>query len=56
MAGLLSACGTETIIHGIDEREANQIIELLADHQLESNKLMNDSGRDVNYNNTYYKN
>ena len=50
MAGLLSACGTETIIHGIDEREANQIIELLADHQLESNKLMNDSGRDVNYN------
>ena len=50
MAGLLSACGTETIIHGIDEREANQIIELLADHQLQSNKLMLDSGRDVSYN------
>ena len=50
MAGLLSACGTETVIHGIDEREANQIIELLADNQLQANKLMLDSGRDVSYN------
>jgi type III secretion protein J len=50
MTGLLSACGSETVIHGIDEREANQIIELLADHQVQANKLRIDSGRTVNYN------
>jgi type III secretion system YscJ/HrcJ family lipoprotein len=50
MTGFLSACASETVIHGIDEREANQIIELLADHQLQANKLMNDSGRTVTYN------
>lgn len=50
LAGLLSACGTETVIHGIDEREANKIIELLADNQLQAQKLMNDSGREVTYN------
>lgn len=50
MTGFLSACGSETVIHGIDEREANQIIELLADHQLQANKLMLDSGRTVSYN------
>ena len=50
MTGLLSACGSETVIHGIEEREANQIIELLANHQIEANKLMIDAGRTVNYN------
>ena len=50
MTGLLCACGSDTVIHGIDEREANKIIELLADHQVQANKLMVDSGRTVNYN------
>jgi type III secretion protein J len=50
MTGLLSACSSETVIHGIDEREANQIIELLTDHKLQANKLMIDSGRTVNFN------
>lgn len=47
---MLLACGTETIIHDLDEREANRIIELLANNQLQSTKLIVDSGREVSYN------
>jgi type III secretion protein J len=42
-------CGNETVVHDIDEREANRIIETLADNQISANKLMRDTGRNVFY-------
>jgi len=42
-------CGSETIVHGIDEREANRIIETLDDSQISASKIMTDTGRAVFY-------
>ena len=44
------ACGVETIVHGIDEKQANQIIVLLSDSNMSANKTMISDGRTVNYN------
>jgi len=43
----LVACGTEMIVHKVDEREANRIIEVLADNNITATKLMRDTGREV---------
>ena len=47
---LLPACAAETIIHGINEREANRILELLADSQINATKLVIDDGRTIKFN------
>ena len=44
-----TACAVETIVHGLDEREANQIIEIFADHEISTTKGMLDNGRVVSY-------
>ena len=44
---LNSGCASETVIHGVDEREANQIIELLARHNIETGKVRTPGSRDV---------
>ena len=43
------ACGSETIVHNLDEREANKIIELLAENEISTTKMMVDTGRTVAY-------
>ncbi len=45
----LGGCASETIVHGVSEREANQIIEVLSDADIGANKMMNTSGRTVVY-------
>ncbi|MEC9464191.1 MAG: hypothetical protein VX834_00285 [Myxococcota bacterium] len=47
---LLPACAAETIIHGVDEREANRIVELLADSQINATKMVIDDGRTIKFN------
>ena len=44
---LNSGCASETVIHGVDEREANQIIELLARHNIETGKVRTPGSREV---------
>jgi len=44
-----TACAPETIIHDIGEREANTILELLADHDIQANKLMKSDGRTTKF-------
>ena len=46
---LLSACGTETVVHGVNEREANHIIEVLADNDITTSKVTNATGRELVY-------
>jgi type III secretion system YscJ/HrcJ family lipoprotein len=46
---MLSACGADVVVHGINEREANQIIETLADHEITAQKLINLTGREIVY-------
>ena len=41
------ACGSETIVHNLEEREANKIIELLAENEISTTKTMIDTGRTV---------
>lgn len=41
------ACGQETIVHNLEEREANKIIELLAENEISTTKGMVDTGRTV---------
>lgn len=43
----LVACGSEIIVHNVDEREANRIIETLANDNIMSQKGMVDTGREV---------
>ena len=43
----VAGCGVETVIHDIQEKEANEIIVLLADNEIESGKSMRDTGRDM---------
>jgi type III secretion system YscJ/HrcJ family lipoprotein len=45
----LISCGTEAIVHDLDEREANRILELLSDKDIQGLKLMEDKGRTVTY-------
>ena len=44
-----TACAPETIIHDIGEREANTILELLADHDIQANKQMKSDGRTTTF-------
>ena len=42
------SCGTETIVHNTDERQANRILEVLADNGIrDAAKTMVDTGREV---------
>ena len=50
-----TACAAETIVHGIDEREANRILESLSDQDIQANKIMIDTGRTVIFNITVAK-
>lgn len=45
----LQACGVETIVHNLEEREANQITELLAESEISTTKAVVDTGRSVSY-------
>jgi type III secretion protein J len=42
-----TGCASETVIHGVDEREANQIIELLARHSIDTTKVRTPGSREV---------
>jgi type III secretion system YscJ/HrcJ family lipoprotein len=46
---MTAACGVETVVHNLEEREANQIIELLAEDGISASKGMLDTGRSVSY-------
>ena len=50
IALVLPACAAETVIHGVNEREANRILELLADSQINATKLVIDDGRTIKFN------
>lgn len=45
----LAACANEVIVHNLSEREANQILELLADAGINSSKMAVETGRDIKY-------
>jgi type III secretion system YscJ/HrcJ family lipoprotein len=45
----LISCGSEAIVHDLDEREANRILELLADKDIQGFKLMEEKGRSITY-------
>ena len=45
----LAACGVETVVQDLNEREANQIIEVLADNGITADKLRLAEGREVVY-------
>jgi type III secretion system YscJ/HrcJ family lipoprotein len=49
MALALAGCASESVLHALNEKEANQVIELLADNDISAQKLMNTSGREVVY-------
>lgn len=44
-----AGCGVETVVHNLDEREANRIVELLADEDVATTKALVDTGRSVSY-------
>lgn len=46
---LAAGCGVETVVHDITEKEANGIIVLLAQNEIEAGKGMRDTGRQVFY-------
>ena len=45
----LISCGTKAIVHDLEEREANRILELLADKNIQGLKIMADKGRSITY-------
>lgn len=49
LATTLFGCSIETVIHDINEKEANEIIVLLANHDIPSGKGIRDTGRQVFY-------
>lgn len=46
---LLSACGSEVVVHGLQEREANKVIEVLADADIVASTGVLDNGRTITY-------
>lgn len=46
---LLAGCGVDAVVHGIDEREANKVVEILADADIIAQKFAVDSGRSVSF-------
>ena len=49
LSALASACGVETVVQDLNEKEANQIVEALANSNIDANKLRNAEGRNVSY-------
>lgn len=49
MAVFLAGCGVETVVQDLDEKEANKIIELLADNDIEGVKQLKDTGREIRF-------
>lgn len=49
LAALLTACGSEVVVHNLDEREANKVVEVLADGDIVTTKAMVDNGRSVSF-------
>ncbi|MBI5508840.1 MAG: hypothetical protein HY903_08815 [Deltaproteobacteria bacterium] len=47
MAVLAAACGTETVVQKLNEREANEILEVLDDANIQANKSVLDTGREI---------
>ena len=45
----LVGCSVETVVSGLTEKDANTIIELLADNKIETTKGLVDSGREIHY-------
>jgi type III secretion protein J len=45
----VSACGVDAVVHNVDEREANHVVEILADGNISATKLMVDTGRSVSF-------
>ena len=46
---LVSGCAEETIVHGLSEKEANIILEVMSDADMRATKLINATGREVVY-------
>lgn len=46
---LVTGCSTETVVHGVNEREANRIIEVLSENDITATKITNATGREVVY-------
>lgn len=49
LSALTTACGVETVVQDLNEREANQIIETLANTGINADKTRNQEGRNVTY-------
>lgn len=49
MALWASGCGVDAVVHGIDEREANHVIEVLADGDIAATKMVVDNGRTTSF-------
>ena len=45
----VAACGSDTVVHNLDEREANKVIEVLADSGIAGSKGTIDNGRTVTF-------
>ena len=46
---LLVGCGVEPVVHGLEEREANKVVEVLADADIVAQKSVVDNGRTTSY-------
>ena len=44
-----SGCGVDAVVHGIDEREANHAVEVLADGDIAATKIVVDNGRTTTF-------
>ena len=45
----LAACGTDTVVHNLGEREANKIVELLSENDIGAQKVYTSDGRTTTY-------
>ncbi|MEZ4272567.1 MAG: hypothetical protein R3C68_14405 [Myxococcota bacterium] len=46
---LTTGCGVETLVQGLQEKEANEIYVLLADYDVKASKSMFDTGREITF-------
>lgn len=46
---VVTSCAAETVVHGLNEKEANTIVEMLDEQDVTATKLMNQAGREVVY-------
>lgn len=49
VAALLAGCGSEVVVHNLEEREANKVVEVLADSDIVASTGVVDNGRTVTY-------